>query len=81
MEILKTILSIILAIDCIAIIIVVLMQQAKGQGLGALAGTLQTNDTYWGKNKGRSQEETQKKLTKIFTVIFFALSIILNMSF
>mgnify|MGYP002270587664 CR=1 FL=1 len=39
---------------CIAITIVVLMQESKQTGLsGAISGAA---DTYWGKNKGRSME-------------------------
>ena len=49
MNILKIILTVIYAIDCIALTVVVLMQEGKQQGLGSIAGVA---DTYWGKNKG-----------------------------
>ena len=48
MQILRTILTILFVIDCIALTVVVLMQEGKSQGLGAIAGAA---DTYWGKNK------------------------------
>ena len=51
MDILKIVLMIIFAIDCIALTIVVLMQEGKSAGLGAISGIA---DTYWGQNKGRS---------------------------
>ena len=51
MEILKTVLLILFAIDCIALTVIVLMQEGKNNGLGALTGS---SDTYWSKNKGRS---------------------------
>ena len=51
MQIIKIILSVIFIIDCIALTVVVLMQEGKQQGLGAIAGAA---ETYWGKNKGRS---------------------------
>ena len=38
MHIVKIILSIIFIIDCIALTVVVLMQEGKQQGLGAIAG-------------------------------------------
>lgn len=79
MDILKTILTILFAIDSVAIVIVVLMQQGKGQGLGALAGSM-TADTYWGKNKGRSKEGNLKKITRVLVVAFFALAILLNIN-
>ena len=81
MDILRTILMILFAVDCVALAIVIMMQQGKGQGLGALAGSMPTSETYWGKNKGRSKEENLKKITRILAVVFFALAIILNMNF
>ncbi len=81
MDILRIILSILFAVDCVAMAVVILCQQGKNQGLGALAGSMQTADTYWGKNKGRSKEGKLKLITRILAVIFFALAIILNMGF
>lgn len=81
MDILRTILTILFAVDCVALAAVILMQQGKGQGLGALAGSMPTADTYWGKNKGRSKEENLKKITRILAVAFFALAVILNINF
>ena len=78
MDILKIVLSIVLAVDAVAAIVVILMQQGKGQGLGALAGSSLTADTYWGKNKGRSKEGKLKVITRVFVVIFVALALILN---
>ena len=53
MEILKTVLLILFAIDCIALTVIVLMQEGKSAGLGTIAGMA---DSYWGQNKGRSME-------------------------
>ena len=65
MEILRTILTVIYVIDCIALTVVVLMQEGKQQGLGAIAGI---SDTYWGRNKSRSAEGTLIRATKIMAV-------------
>ena len=46
MEILKTVLTVLYVLDCVGLIIVVLMQEGKQQGLGSVAGMA---DTYWGK--------------------------------
>ena len=73
MNILKIILTVIYAIDCIALTVVVLMQEGKQQGLGSIAGVA---DTYWGKNKGRSMEGGLVRGTIIMGVIFFVLSIV-----
>ncbi|MDO4274740.1 MAG: preprotein translocase subunit SecG [Eubacteriales bacterium] len=78
MEILRVILTVIFAIDCIALTVVVLMQEGKQQGLGAIAGVA---DTYWGKNKGRSMEGGLVKATTAMAVLFFVLAAVLNMNF
>ena len=51
---LRTILTVIYVIDCIALTVVVLMQEGKQQGLGAIAGI---SDTYWGRTKAVLQKE------------------------
>lgn len=64
---------------CIAITIVVLMQESKQTGLsGAISGAA---DTYWGKNKGRSMEGKLVTITKVLAVLFVVISIILNINF
>ena len=78
MQILRTILTILFVIDCIALTVVVLMQECKSQGLGAIAGAA---DTYWGKNKGRSMEGGLVKATTIMGVLFFVLAVVLNLNF
>ena len=76
MNILKIILTVIYAIDCIALTFVVLMQEGKQQGLGSIAGVA---DTYWGKNKGRSMEGGLVKLTRIFVILFLVIAMVLNL--
>lgn len=78
MQILRTILTILFVIDCIALTVVVLMQEGKSQGLGAIAGAA---DTYWGKNKGRSMEGGLVKATTVMGVLFFVLAAVLNLNF
>ena len=64
-------------IDCIALVALVLMQEGKSAGLGAISGAA---ESYWGKNKGRSMEATLVKLTKILAVVFIVLAAILNIN-
>ena len=73
-SVLKTIATIIYIIVCIAIVIVVLMQEGNTSGLGALSGAA---DTYWTKNKGRSAEGVLVKITRVLAVLFVALSVVL----
>ena len=68
MEILKTVLLILFAIDCIALTVIVLMQEGKQAGLtGAISGAA---ESYWGKNKGRSMEGGLVLATRIMAVLF-----------
>ena len=76
MQILRTISTILFVIDCIALTVVVLMQEGKSQGLGAIAGAA---DTYWGKNKGRSMEGRLVTGTKILVVLFVVIAAVLNL--
>ena len=71
MDILKIVLMIIFAIDCIA-----LMQEGKSAGLGAISGIA---DTYWGQNKGRSMEGALVKSTKFLAILFIVLAAVLNL--
>jgi len=76
MDILKVIVTIIYVIICIALVVVVLMQEGKSAGLsGAINGVA---DSYWGKNKGRSMEGALEKFTKALAVGFIVLSMVLN---
>lgn len=76
MEILKTVLMILLAIDCIALTIVVLLQEGKSAGLGTIGGMA---DSYWRQNKGRSMEGTLVKVTRVLAVLFILLALALNL--
>ncbi len=78
MGVLKIILTIVYILVCVALSVIVLMQEGKSAGLGAIAGAA---DTYWGQNKGRSMEGGLVKITKILAVAFFVLSLVLSMGF
>ena len=75
MEALRIILTIVFIIVCLALIAIVLLQEGKSAGLGAVAGAA---ESYWGKNKGRSMEGTLVKLTKYLVVAFIVIAAILN---
>jgi len=75
MAVAKIILEVIFIICCIALTAIILMQEGKSAGLGAIAGAA---DTYWGKNKGRSMEGMLVKLTRILVVLFLVISAVLN---
>lgn len=74
---LRITLTIIFIIVCIALVILVLMQEGKTAGLGAVSGAA---ETYWGKNKGRSMESKLVKITTGLAVGFMLLVIVLNLN-
>ena len=78
MAILRTILTIVFVLVCVVSVILVLLQEGKSAGLGAIAGAA---ESYWGKNKGRSMEGNLVKGTIALAVAFFVLAIILNPNF
>ena len=75
MAVLRTILTIIFIIICIVLAAIVLMQEGKAAGLGAISGAA---ETYWGKNKGRSMEGALVKITRWLVVAFLVIAVILN---
>ena len=73
----KTALTIVYIIICIALTVVVLLQEGKQGGLtGAITGGAQT---YWSKNKGRSKEGILAWVTTILATLFIVLSLVLHM--
>ena len=76
MAVLKIILTVVFIIISIALTVIILMQEGKSSGLGAIAGAA---DTYWGKNKGRSMEGRLVTGTKILVVLFVVIAAVLNL--
>ena len=77
MAALKIVIQILFILICIALTVLVLMQEGKSAGLGAISGAA---ETYWGKNKGRSMEGKLVKITKYRAIGFMLFSIILNLN-
>ena len=74
----RTLLTIIFILVCIALTVVVLAQDGKDAGLGSLSGT--TADSYWGKNKSRSMEGNLVRFTRWLAIGFIVITIILDLS-
>ena len=77
MGILRIILTIIFVAVCVILTGIVLMQEGKSTGLGAIAG----GNSFWEQNKNRSTEGKLVLATKILAVAFIVLALLLNMSF
>ena len=76
MAILKTILTVVFILICLALTVIILLQEGKSAGLGAIAGAA---DTYWGRNKGRSMEGILVTGTKILVALFIIIAAVLNL--
>ena len=77
MEALRVVINIIFILVCVALTVLVLMQEGKSAGLGSISGAA---ETYWGRNKGRSMEGMLVKITKILAVFFMLLAVVLNLN-
>lgn len=75
MAVVKTILTVVFILICLALTVIILMQEGKSAGLGAIAGAA---DTYWGRNKGRSMEGMLVKITRVLVILFMLIAAILN---
>lgn len=73
---LKTLVTIAFIIVCVLLVILVMMQESKSEGLtGTMSGM---GESYWSKNKGRSREGNMIKWTAVLTVVFLVMTVILN---
>ncbi len=72
---LRILLTIVFVIACVIMTVIVLMQEGKSSGLGALSGAA---ESHWAKNKGRSLEANMEKVTKITAAVIFVLALALN---
>lgn len=74
----KTVIMIAFILICIALVILVMMQEGKSEGLsGAMSGM---GNSYWDKNKSRSMEGKMTKWTAALAVVFLVLTVVLNMA-
>ncbi len=74
---LRIVITVFFILICIALVVLVLMQEGKSAGLGAISGAA---ETFWDKNKGRSMEGILVKITKVLAVLFMVLAVILNLN-
>ena len=77
MEALRVVINIIFILVCVALTVLVLMQEGKSAGLGSISGAA---ETFWVRNKGRSMEGMLVKITKILAVFFMLLAVVLNLN-
>lgn len=72
MSALEIVLGVFLILVSVILIAIVLMQKSREGGLsGAIAGG---SDTFFGKNKGRTNEARLAKITRYIAIVFFVLA-------
>ena len=74
-QVIKIIVMVLFILICVALTFLVLMQEGKSAGLGALSGS---TDTYWSKNKKHSKDAVIKKVTAVLGVLFMVVAILLG---
>ena len=72
MSVLEIVLGVFLILLSVLLIAIVLMQKSREGGLsGAIAGG---SDTFFGKNKGKTNEARLAKMTRYIAIVFFVLA-------
>ena len=77
MSALRIVLTVLFILVCLVLTVVVLLQEGKSQGLGAIAGAA---ESIYGKNRGKSMESGLVKVTRVLAVMFILLAIVLNLN-
>ena len=77
LSVIRTLVTVVYILVAIALVVVILLQEGKQAGLGAISGAA---ETYWGKNKGRSIEGGLHRSTQILAAVFIVLSLVLNLA-
>ncbi len=76
MEALKVILTVVQLLLAVFLIVVIVLQPSKTQGLGVVSGAA---DTFLSKNKSKSWEVRLAKLTTVIAFLFVVLTLALSM--
>ena len=72
----KTALTILFICICIAMVVLVVLQEGKEAGLGTISGMA---DTYWSKNKGQTLQGKLLRATTVCCVLFFVVAVALSL--
>ena len=77
MSVVIAILKILLVLVCVGMIVIILMQEGKNDGLGqAISGG--SSESYISRNYGRTPEGKKKTITKILGIAFMVLALVIN---
>lgn len=76
MGVLQIIGGILLIISCILLVVLVMFQDSKQDGMQALSGS--QSDSYLSRNRGKTLDAKLVFITKILLIVFFVLTITVN---
>ena len=79
MSIAEIVMGIILLLCCLILIVLCLSQDSKAQNGMTSAITGAYSDSFYGKNEGRTKEAKLIKATKYSLILFFALTLAINL--
>ena len=68
--------AILLLIACIVLVVLVMLQESKDKMSQTLTGG--TNESYLGRNSGRTLDAMLAKITKVAAIVFFVLTILVS---
>lgn len=77
MTVLKVIMGIAYLLVCLIVIIIILMQESKSDGLSSVI-TGDNSESFFSKNKGLSKDRFLSKLTVVLSVAFAVVAIVLS---
>ncbi|MDE6150218.1 MAG: preprotein translocase subunit SecG [Ruminococcus sp.] len=69
--------GILLILASLVIVLIVLVQESKEQGLTSAIGG-GANDSFYGKNSSRTRDAKLSRFTKVAAVIFFIVTLVVN---
>lgn len=77
MSVLEIIAGVLLIVASLVIILVVLVQESKEQGLTSAIGG-GSNDSFYGKNSGRTRDAKLARFTRAAAIVFFVVTLAVN---
>lgn len=69
--------GILLILASLVIVLIVLVQESKEQGLTSAIGG-GSNDSFYGKNSSRTRDAKLSRFTKVAAVVFFIVTLMVN---
>ena len=76
MNVFEIVAPILLLLACIVLVVLVMLQESKDKMSQTITGG--TNESYLGRNSGRTLDAMLAKITKIAAIVFFVLTILVS---